>query len=338
MSETKSKVLVLGGLGYIGSCFIDQLLKQYPDVTVSVIDINHTSLALQLLPRQVNVHFVNLLDRAQLTDTIAQINPDVVFHFAAKTSVKESTEQPLTYFDHNLVGTLNLLHALKELQKPIQLFFSSTAAVFGSASTLPIPENLVLEETLASNPYGISKFLSEIVLQTLTRSPHFQVIALRYFNVAGASNPFGNFNKNTTLLIPNLIKAFMEKRTFFLYGDDYDTKDGSCIRDYIHVVDLCDAHLLAWKWLQANPKVRFESFNLGSGQGFSNWEVINTAQAIFAPEQLQLKIESRKAGDPPVLVVDCTKAKRLLNFQPTRSLHKMLSDETIFYRDFYNRL
>lgn len=337
MIGAKTRVAIVGGIGYIGSCFASFIKEQNDKLIVTVIDNNKNNHVIKLLKKiGIEFYFADLLDRHKLTEVIAAIQPDVVFHFAAKTSVSESVHNPLKYFDCNVIGTLNLISAISNLQKPIKLFFASSAAVYGQTTNSYISEEIVITETQATNPYGLSKFLDELILNAVAKNSQLQVVCLRFFNVAGAILPFGNFNGNTTLLIPNLVKAFLKQTPLFLYGNDYATKDGSCIRDYIHVYDICNAHFLLWKWLNDHRQIKFETFNLGSGIGTSNLEVIDIAKKVFYPSRLNLEIRPKRSRDPAILVANVAKAKQTFQFKITRNLKDMISDERNFYENFYN--
>lgn len=228
--------------------------------------------------------------------------------------MKESMENPSIYFENNFLGTFNLLETMR--RKHVNTFiFSSTAGVYGSPIKTPIDEDHPKSPT---NPYGESKLMVEKLLSWYSKIYHVNFIALRYFNACGASldGNFGEAHDPETHIIPNAIKAVLENRAFTLFGNDYDTQDGTCVRDYIHVIDLVDAHVLALDALQNGLKSNF--YNVGTGHGFSNKEVLEMVKKV-SNHDLKITIAPRRPGDANMLVANPEKIKKDLAFSPKYS-------------------
>lgn len=302
------RVLVVGGAGYIGSHMVRMLLAQGHEATVfDNLSTGHAwAVPEDLLARG------DLLERSGVNRLFAEHGFDAVMHFSALSIVPESVAKPLLYWRNNVGGTLNLLHAM--LEHGVEKFiFSSTAAVYGAPEYTPMDE---AHPTRPMTPYGKSKLAVEQALSDLAASGQMRSIALRYFNAAGAdpAGGIGEAHAPETHLIPvvlGALKAGDAKVT--VYGNDYDTPDGTCVRDYVHVNDLCRAHLLGLDHLEANHGAHV--FNLGSEQGFSVLEVIAAIEEVTGLK-VTYDIGPRRAGDPPVLVAASGKAKRELGWKP----------------------
>jgi UDP-glucose 4-epimerase len=239
---------------------------------------------------------------------------DAVMHFAGKIVVSESTRDPAIYYEHNVTGTLNLLQAMLRHGCP-PLVFSSTAAMYGDPQYTPIDE---AHPCAPVNPYGWSKWIVERVLADFRTAYGLRSVSLRYFNAAGASSSglIGERHDPETHLIPNVLRACVESRPVDVFGDDYPTNDGTCVRDYIHVSDLCRAHLAALEYLQNGGHT--EAINLGSERGFSVLEVIATASRVCG-KPIDYRVSPRRAGDAPVLVASAKKAREILSWKPIES-------------------
>jgi len=316
-TEENKNILVTGGAGYIGSHMVQLLLeKGYSPV---VFDNLSTGSAVSI-PKGTKFIKGDLKNKNDIQSIFNNYKFAGVMHFAASLLVPESIEKPLEYYENNILGTLNLVEAMIKFNSG-KLIFSSTAAVYGEPKNVPITED---DETNPINPYGNSKLIAEKILKDTAKTYDFCYIALRYFNVAGI-HPSGRLlpSKESTHLIPNVIKtAKGENKELLVFGDDYPTKDGTCIRDYIHVMDLCDAHLLALKAL--NKGIKNEIFNLGTNNGFSVKEIITAAEEIYQ-KKIQYKVVPRRAGDPAKLIADSKKANKILGWTPKFSLPEILN-------------
>jgi UDP-glucose-4-epimerase GalE len=306
------RVLVTGGCGFVGSHFVRAAYDAGSQVVV-LDDLSAGSCP--FMPKGVTFIRGNIADRALVGRTIREHRITAIVHFAGKICVGESVENPALYFDTNVTKTLALLDTVLQ-EGPGVFVFSSSAAVYGRVETQPISE-LVRAEPI--NPYGATKLTIEYALEAYGRAHGIRWAALRYFNACGA-HPDGSLCEShdpETHLIPILIDATLGKRApFVVYGDTYATRDGTCVRDYVHVMDLARAHLMAIDALDHD--VQIGPMNLGAGQGHSVREVIETAARVFeAP--IPFQIGETRAGDPPTLVANCSHARDLLGWQPERS-------------------
>jgi len=301
------KVLVTGGAGYIGSNTAQLLVRRgYRIVVVDDLSRGHQHNAGGL-----PFHKLNVLDTAALADLLVREQVDAVIHFAAYISVGESTEKPALYFANNSGGTLSLLNAMAQAQVK-HLVFSSTAAVYGTPALVPIPEDAPFAPV---SPYGESKVMVERVLAWLGRYSDLRSITLRYFNACGADpeSELGEEHDPETHLIPLLLKAVASGKPITIFGDDYDTPDGTCVRDYIHVADLAEAHVLALEnLLQGGGS---DAFNVGTGTGHSVKEVVRAVEEVTG-RPVPFAMGPRRAGDPAVLVANSDKLKRVLGWAP----------------------
>lgn len=311
-------ILVVGGAGYIGSHMVQMLAANKLDCVV--LDNLSTGFADALTNIIGSVELVvgDLDDKSLLTQLFAQHEFTAVMHFAAFSQVGESIQLPQKYYSNNLVNTINLLEVMAAHQVK-QLVFSSTAAVYGEPVQPVISE---LHPLAPINPYGRSKLAIEWVLQDYASAYGLKSVALRYFNAAGADPLGANGERHDpeTHLIPLVLQAASGRRNGIkIFGSDYDTEDGTCIRDYVHIVDLCSAHLAALNWLQAyTGQGVYEAVNLGNGSGFSVAQVINTIKQITQKEFTVERVD-RRQGDPAVLVASAKKAGSMLNWHPKYS-------------------
>lgn len=302
------RVLIAGGAGYIGSHMVKMLLDRGHEPTV--LDDFSTGYRDAVIGGRVVE--ADLADRSALDVLFASARFDAVMHFASFIQVGESVELPAKYYRNNFANTLNLLDAM--LAAGVDRFvFSSTAAIFGEPEYVPIDE---AHPKRPINPYGRSKLMVEQALEDYDRAYGLKSVCLRYFNAAGAdpSGLIGERHEPETHLIPLVLQAASGRReSISVFGSDYDTPDGTCVRDYIHVVDLCDVHLLALDWMGRNGCS--DAFNLGNGQGFSVREVIAAAEAVSG-RKVRVVEGPRRAGDPARLVADARSARSELGWEP----------------------
>lgn len=306
--ENNVDILVCGGAGYIGSHMVRYLLEHGHQVVV--LDNLSTGHAASVPTGRLEV--ADLLDLASLEAVFARYRFDGVIHFCARSLVGESVTQPYLYYENNVLGTLNLLKAMQKAEVS-RLVFSSTAAVFGNPDTPLIDEE---HATRPINPYGASKLMVERLLADAAVAYGLRSVALRYFNAAGADpqGGIGESHQPETHLIPNILRAALgHGGGLKVFGSDYPTHDGTCVRDYIHVNDLASAHLLALQYMAENDGAH--TFNLGNGQGFTVLEVIDAARRVTG-QSIDFEQVARRPGDPAVLVASSEKARRVLGWQP----------------------
>ncbi len=302
------KVLVTGGAGYIGSVTVAVLREA--GFTVAVLDDLRTGHR-AAVPEGVPLHAVSLADAGAVAAVLAD-GFDAVVHFAASSLVGESVREPGRYWKNNVAGTLVLVEAAAAAGVR-RFVFSSSAAVYGEPATVPIPETAPLAPV---NPYGRTKAAMEWLLADVAAAHGMTAVALRYFNAAGAWNGLGEDHRPETHLIPRLLRSLLVPgETFALYGDDYPTPDGTCIRDYIHVHDLAAAHAAA---LEADLPPGLTALNLGTGRGYSVREVVAAAARITG-RPLDPPVRPRRPGDPARLVARPDRAADLLDWEPRRS-------------------
>lgn len=301
-------ILVTGGAGYIGSHCVATLVERGVDVVVA----DDLSKGHKVALKGGRLYVGSVADKEFLRSVFEQESIEAVIHFAAYSLVGESMTVPEQYFRNNVTAGLSLIETMIEYKVPY-LVFSSTAATFGEPERVPIEEN---DRQVPTNPYGESKLIVEHMLKWCDQAHGLKYCALRYFNVAGArpDGSIGEDHRPETHLIPLILQVAQGKREkLSLFGTDYPTKDGTCIRDYIHVDDLIDAHILALDYLRAdNPST---AFNLGNGQGFSNREIIEAARRVTG-HPIPVSGEARRPGDPAVLIASSQKAMDVLGWNP----------------------
>lgn len=298
-------ILVTGGAGYIGSVCVTRLLKKKYNVVV--IDNLQTGQAKALDPNAL-FYKGSILNKILLNRIFRENEIDAVIHFAAETTVAESASNPYRYFNTNLIGGITLLEAMRKA-KCRKIIFSSTAAVYGNPLTTPISEN---HQTNPISAYGSSKLMFEQILFWYSRAYNLEYKIFRYFNAAGATKTLGENHNPETHLLPLVLQvALGKKREISIFGNDYDTSDGTCIRDYIHVADIADAHILSLE----NSGKSSCIYNLGNQKGYSVSEVIAVARKITG-HPIPSKISKRRPGDPAVLIASSSLAKKELVWKP----------------------
>lgn len=319
MPNAPKHVLVCGGAGYIGS----HMCKALANAGIVPVTFDNLSTGHRWAVKWGPLAEGDLLDPPSLNAAFGTYPIDAVLHFAARSLVAESMQQPGLYFRNNVTGTLNLLDAMlaADVRK---LVFSSTAAVYGNPAYTPIDEHHPTEPV---NPYGWSKLMAERQIAEYCRTQGLRAICLRYFNAAGADpdGEIGEIHEPETHLIPNLVKAALlpDSQVANIFGDDYDTPDGTCVRDYIHVGDLAAAHLRALDRLEAGTGM--EVFNLGAGQGSSVAEVLAMCRSVSGAAIPEQRL-ARRAGDPAVLVASIDAARGALDWQPAKGLADCIVD------------
>lgn len=302
-------VLVIGGAGYIGSHAVNKLVKK--GYTVSVLD-NLITGHREAVDASAKFYLGDIRDKEMLNQIIQTDSIEAIFHFAASSLVGESVEKPLKYFNNNVVGMEVLLEVMQENDVK-KIIFSSTAAVYGEAEASLITED---EPKQPTSPYGESKLMMENMIKWCDLAHGIKFVSLRYFNVAGAlsTGEIGEDHDPETHLIPIVLQAALGQReAITIFGDDYNTPDGTCIRDYVHVEDLIDAHILSLEYL--NQHNDSQIFNLGSSTGYSVKEIVEASRKVTG-EDIPAIIGERRAGDPAKLVAASTKARELLGWQP----------------------
>ena len=327
-----SKILVTGGLGYIGSHTVVELHNQGLEVII-VDDLSNTSLdVLQRINKITNssINYVNLdLKNIEATKIFISENNDIdgVIHFAASKAVGESVENPLKYYTNNLFSLTNLLNELKDLNKEINFIFSSSATVYGNPEIVPITESEPIKK--AESPYGNTKQIGEEIIKDLVYSnSNFKAISLRYFNPIGAHSsamigelPIG-VPQNLVPFITQTAIGLRKELTVF--GNDYPTSDGSCLRDYIHVMDLAKAHIKSlYKLINNEDKSYYDTFNIGTGKGTSVLELIKCFENV-TENKLNFKIGDRREGDVAECFADVSKANKILNWKSELSIKDSL--------------
>ncbi|HEX5589274.1 MAG TPA: UDP-glucose 4-epimerase GalE [Candidatus Limnocylindrales bacterium] len=314
------RILVTGGAGYVGSVSVERLLEAGHEVTVlDDLSTGHRESVID------GATFVDgsFGDRALVAGLLRDSGIDAVLHCAAKSLVGESVREPALYYRHNVVGGVALLDAMRDAGVG-RLVFSSTAAVYGSPDATPIPEDAPLRPI---SPYGETKRTFETAMAWYGSAYGLRSASLRYFNVAGASEANGEDHDPETHLIPNVLRAVEKAIPLTLFGDDYPTPDGTPIRDYIHVLDLADAHLAALEaTAPGDPRTTTALvLNLGSGGGFSVREVLAAAERVIG-RRVPHTVGPRREGDPPVLVASIARAAEVLGWRPRRStLEEMIA-------------
>lgn len=326
---SRPEILVTGGAGYIGSQTCKLLSQRgYTPVTVDNLVYGH-EWAVKWGP----LYKGELSDREFLRSVFQKHNIQAIFHFAAYAYVGESVKDPLKYYTNNVAGTLSLLSSAVEAKIP-RFVFSSTCATYGEPQEMPIREETPQNPV---NPYGASKLMIERALKDLSHASNMQVVTLRYFNACGADadGEIGEHHEPETHLIPLALEAAYGKRELTVFGTDYPTADGTCIRDYIHVTDLGEAHVLAMDWMTKNPSSKFEVFNLGTGHGVSVRQIINTVEMVTG-RKVSARMGPRREGDPPVLVATARKAQSMMGWEARHSsLENIIGSADRWYRQHF---
>ncbi len=318
-----AKILVTGGAGYVGSVCAALLLQQGHEVTI--LD-NMSGGHRESVPSAARLCAADIADQAAVNALLIGANFEAIFHFAARIVVSESAVNPGIYFQNNLASGIALLESARAAG--IRKFvFSSTAAVYGNPVKTPIPED---HPKAPVNPYGESKLAFERVLEWYAKAYGWGIVAFRYFNASGALDQYGERHEPETHVIPLLLRAAAGDSEFFsIYGTDYPTPDGTCLRDYVHVADIAEAHLLALKKID---RPGFEAYNIGTGKSYSVREVYNAVARVTGIYP-RLREEARRPGDPAVLCADPSRLLREMGWRPQRSdLDNIVATAWDFYR------
>ncbi|NBT85719.1 MAG: UDP-glucose 4-epimerase GalE [Alphaproteobacteria bacterium] len=308
-------ILVTGGAGYIGSHVCYALKQQgYLPICFDNFSSGHRWAA-KFGP----IVEGDLLESQEIERTIEEYKPFSIIHLASFIQVGESVKNPAKYYENNIAGTINLLKAVQKYEIPY-LVFSSSAAVYGTPEYTPIDENHPLKPI---NPYGHTKHITEIILQDWDKAYGLKSVSLRYFNAAGAfpEEGLGEAHEPETHLIPLMIRAAQHQKAIQIFGNDYDTADGTCVRDYIHVLDLANAHLKALDYLVTGGET--VCLNLGTEIGVTNLQMVNLIEELFSTK-VPYRFLSRREGDPSILLSSALKAKELLNWQPKYKISDIL--------------
>lgn len=315
-------ILIIGGAGYIGSVIVEKLLKE--NNCVVIYDNLSTGYDPTLSNPKAKFIKGDMLDTNFLVRTIKANKIEIVIALAAKIIVSQSMEQPIEYFENNICGIISILKAMN-LTNTKKIIFSSSAAVYGQCSNKSICED---DSKMPINPYGQSKLTCEWLIENAKKAYGINYVIFRFFNVAGASDSLKNGlrNNSSALLIPCINKAIIEHKNPLIFGNDYKTKDGTCIRDYIHVEDLANAHVFALDYLNSD---KFNIFNLGSGLGYSVLEIMNQTKQILNVN-FSIEIKSRRKGDPDILVTNNSKILKELKWVPIKNIKDMIKSDYEF--------
>lgn len=323
------KLLIPGGAGYIGSHMVRCAQEHGCDVVV----LDDFSTGHDWALKDCEILNVNLLDEDKLSKLLKGRYFDGVIHFAAKSLVGESVKKPNFYYQNNVVGTINLVNQMVK-NNINNLVFSSTAAIFGNPLSEIIKED---HPRNPINPYGKSKLMVETILEDVCKVNNINATCLRYFNAAGAhqSEEIGEAHEPETHLIPNILESVLcTNKNLKVFGTDYNTHDGTCIRDYIHVCDLAEAHLMS---LNHMKKIKgFSTYNLGNGNGFSVFDIISACESI-THKKINFTVEDRRKGDPSQLVASSEKAKKDLNWSPKYGINSIIESAWKWHR-YYNKI
>jgi len=322
------KILVTGGAGYIGSHFV-KYIKQNSNFEIIIFD-NLSRGNLASVPDGVAFKNVDLRNKTDLKNAFEEFSKiDIIVHFAAFAYVGESVENPALYYENNVAGSINLA-SVAALNGVKHFVFSSTCSLYGNPERIPISEN---ESVKPINPYAQTKLMIENVLRDFDSAYGMKNVCLRYFNAAGADfeGKIGESHDPEPHLIPLVLQTALGKREkILIFGDDYNTEDGTCIRDYIHINDLADAHLKAIEYLKNGNNS--DIFNLGTGEGYSVKQIIDTAKEITGIN-FRSEIVERRAGDPDILVADNSKAKSVLGWNPKYGLNDIITSAWNWHRN-----
>ena len=301
------KILVVGGAGYIGS----HMIKRFQNTDHQIDVLDNLSTGFKENSQNYKLHICDLSNKEQVHKILKENKYEMVMHFAYSINVGESYDHPMKYYENNVINTLNLLECMIDL-KILNFIFSSTAAVYGEPESIPIKEAQNLSPI---NPYGKTKSVVENILSDYDKSYGLKYISLRYFNACGAhiDGTIGERHNPETHLIPLILQTASGRRNNFkIYGDDYKTKDGTCVRDYIHVMDIAEAHLLSLeKLIQTQSS---DIYNIGNEQGYSVREIIDMVEEI-TQTKIPYKISEKRKGDPAVLIADNSKITEKLNWR-----------------------
>jgi UDP-glucose 4-epimerase len=314
-------ILVTGGAGYIGKVFINKFHKNFENIFVidNLFDSHNTNFPDNVIFYESDFGDKNILSK------IFKNRIDCVFHFAAYARIGESNSNPSPFFNNNVLQMIILLDQMNE-NNCKKIIFSSSASVFGDPTSIPVTEK---NEKNPISSYGETKLMGEKLLEWYYSAYNIHSISLRYFNAAGAYGNIGEDRKEETHILPLIFKSIKNNSIFNIFGNDYNTKDGTCIRDYIHVEDLVDAHMLAFSKLE---EIQFDFFNLGSEKGVSNLELVETVFNLLNKKQ-NYKFKPRRSGDPDELIASSEKAKKLLGWKKKYSIEDIVQSLIDYYND-----
>lgn len=305
------KILVTGGAGYIGSFMVKRLLERGDEVIVAdSLERGHK----EAIDNRAKLYEGNLLDKEFVAKFFSENKFDGVIHFAGFISMEESVENPYIYFQDNIFASLNILEEMVKT-KTDNFIFSSSAGVYGNPVKVPIPED---HPTNPENPYGESKLMVEKLMKWYQKTHGLNSVALRYFNAAGAAlgGTMGESHNPESHIIPKVISSLLDGKPFELFGNDYKTQDGTCVRDYIHVLDLVEAHILAIEKLSKDKGMYI--YNVGTGNGYSNKQVVEIVEKV-SEKKVNVQQSPRRPGDAEELIADPSKIKNELKFSPKYS-------------------
>ena len=329
-------ILITGGAGYIGSHTVLNLIEN-TDYKIIIFDnlenghIETVNALLEINSDRIIFEKGDLRNIEDIENVFNKYSIDGVIHFAAFALVEESVQNPSKYYRNNIYGTLNLLDTMIK-HNVKRIVFSSTCATYGEPTYTPIdekhPQNPI-------NPYGYSKLSVERIMDDYDKAYGLKSIRLRYFNVTGADEKgrIGEWHEPETHLIPNILKS-NDNKVFTIFGDDYDTKDGTCIRDYVNVLDLAEAHRLSYEYLIKENKT--DVFNIGTGEGYSVKEVFEACERVLN-KKIPVEIKGRRAGDPAVLYADIGKVKSILDWKAKKSLEESIKSAYLWYINSINK-
>jgi len=311
-------ILITGGAGYIGSHAVLEFSKEHEVVIFDNLSTGHVEIVKNLQKNNGKIHFVkgDLTNFSDIDNLFKSYNIEGVIHFAAFSLVGESIENPVKYYKNNIRGSYNLFKAMVK-NNVKRVVFSSTAAVYGNPERIPIKET---DKKSPINPYGLSKLTIEKILSNFDKKYGLKSVCLRYFNVIGADSKLrtGEWHNPETHLVPKVLKAIIAKeKTFKVFGNNYKTKDGSCIRDYINVEDLIKAHILAYEYLKKENKSNV--FNLGADSPKSVFDIVKMTKELTNSD-IEIEIAPNRPGDPDILYADSSKAFKILNWKPARKI------------------
>lgn len=320
MLFSKMNILVTGGAGYIGKVFINKYYRKFDKIYVidNLFDSYNRN-----FPDNV-IFYESDFGKLEVLKNVFKSNIDCVFHFAAYARIGESNSNPSPFFNNNVSQMISLLDCMKKYNCQ-KIIFSSSASVFGKPSRIPVTEE---EEKTPISSYGETKLIGERLLKWYYNAYGIKSVSLRYFNAAGAYKNIGEDRKFETHILPLIFKSIRKNKTFNIFGNDYNTSDGTCVRDYIHVEDLADAHFLSYKKLN---KLKFDSFNLGSERGVSNLELLETVYRLMKVEP-NYKFHDRREGDPDKLIASSEKAKKILSWGNNHSTEDIVKSLIRYYK------
>lgn len=319
-------IMVTGGAGYLGS----HTLRELHEINEKIIVYDNYSTGYRKAPERAapgcTQVYGDLRDGQKILQTLIEHNVDAVVHFAAFSRVEESMQLPSKYYENNVMGTISLLNAMVTAQVK-NLVFSSTASVYGAPDTMPVTEECAKRPV---SVYGRTKYMIETMLTDYTAAHGLRYIALRYFNAAGAhqNGDIGEAHNPETHLIPRTMQSIVGKYHMMVNGTDYDTPDGTCVRDYVHVSDLAEAHVYALRALRAGSSS--DVFNLGNGTGYSIKEVFDMVEYVTGEKVLRKDV-GRRPGDPPTLIASPAKIKERLGWQPKRTLEDIVRTAWVWH-------